>query len=284
MDDTLLLVLVRRLSAAGHPDGQAGLAALHLDDDTLVITPDAGPAVGMRPLALSVGELAGLVVGTHPEAPDSLLLHPRVGVPIGIQPRQDAQRGDLLAVGLRAERRAFTLPELTRGLRAVGARRGAPGNEHDLWFGALLSARQEAARADSWDKQAAAFTPHSLRRQLVDSLAALAIARYPGSPADQRALVAALEELASPLGRALEAMDAAAERLRSAGDFERLIAWRAWVEAIRSSFAAADRSWLAMTPVLARHAPVEATWSSADVSSRRRNSWWRSRGANGRAS
>ena len=238
----------------------------------------------MRPLALPVSELAGLAVGTHPDAPDALLLHPRRGVPLGIQPRQEAQRGDLLAIGRRAERRAFTLPELTRGLRAVGARRGAPGNEHDLWFGALLSARQEAARADSWANQAAAFTPHSLRRQLVNSLSALALARYPGSPPDQRALVAALEEHASPLERALEAMDAAAERLRSADDAERLIAWRAWVEATRTSFAAADRSWLAMTPVLARHAPGEATWSSADAASRRGSGWWRSRGADGRAS
>ncbi len=283
MDDMLLHVFVHRLSIDGRPDGQAGQAALQLDDDTLVITPDAGPRE-MRPVRLPLGRLAGLAVGTHPDAPDALLLHPLQGVAIGILSRREEQRGDLLSIGRRAERRAYTLPELTRGLRAVGSRSGAPGDEHDRWFGGLLTARREAARADGWAAQVKAFAPHPLRRQLADTLTALAVARHPASAPDQRALVAALEEQALPLERALESMEAATGRLHSAADHERLVAWRAWVEATRHCFVAADQGWLAMTPLLAWHDPVESTGKSAAAGSRRGGSWWRRRGLDERAS
>lgn len=278
--DTSLMVLVRRLAVDPELTGPAAFAALVVADDALVITPD-GVA---RPLVLPVGELAGLTIREHPEAPPTLLVHPLRGVALALQPRDESRRDDLLGVARRAERRAFALPELTRGLRAVGARRGAPGDDHDRWFSALLAARQRAAQAGDWDAQATAFAAGPLRLLLARTVTGMAAVRYPASPPDQRALAAALEECAAQFDEALEALAAAEGRLRAADDSRRLVAWREWVAAARQCFAAADRGWLAMAPLLTRHAPPAPAASApaaGGAASPAGAPWWRRAGGGG---
>ncbi|MHB1222904.1 MAG: hypothetical protein ACYC2G_02480 [Gemmatimonadaceae bacterium] len=276
--DTPLMVLVRRLALDPELTGPAALAALVIADDTLVITPDAGA----RPLILPLAALAGIGVRAHAAAPAALLVHPLRGVPLALQPRDESGRDDLIAVARRAERRAFALPELTRGLRAVGARRGVPGDDHDRWFGALLAARQRAARAGDWETRAAAFAGGPLRLLLEETVTGMAVVRYPASPPDQRALAAALEECASQLDEALQALTVVDGRLRAADDSRRLVAWRDWVAAARECFAAADRGWLAMAPLLARHAPATPPTPATETSPAGAG-WWRRGGAGGRA-
>lgn len=276
--ETPLPVLVRRLSADPDLTGPAGLAALDLTVDRVVLTPDSGAHTLVLPLA----ELAGLSVRLRPGIAAALLLHPLRGVAVAVQARDQSREDDLLALARRAEQRAFALPEFTRGLRAVGARRGAPGGDHDRWFGALLAARQEAAHAEHWNAQVAALAPAPLRRLLAQTVASLALSRYPASPPDQRALAAALEECASQFDGALEALALAAERLGAADDAERLVAWRDWVGAARHCFAAADSGWLAMAPLLARHEPPAHPLPAAGAAPGRRR-WWRRDDADGQA-
>ncbi|MEQ1691144.1 MAG: hypothetical protein ABMA00_07665, partial [Gemmatimonas sp.] len=48
----------------------------------------------------------------------------------------------LRTLGAQLLDRACVMPELTRGLRALGSLRGTPGPAHDAWFAPLLSARR----------------------------------------------------------------------------------------------------------------------------------------------
>ncbi len=152
--------------------------------------------------------------------------------------------------------RAYQLPEVTRALRAFGARRGRPGSDHDRFFAPLLDplrrARDHVARGTDrpWDAAAlvdAAAVAAGVRAA-VEGLAA----EHGGPQApDRRALAAELGELAGPLYDALGTLGAAAAALATAGAAERPAAWRAWAAALARAFAAADAAWEAMLPALA---------------------------------
>jgi hypothetical protein len=155
---------------------------------------------------------------------------------------------------------AFALPEVTRGLRGLGSRRGSPGSDHDRFFAPLLAplrrAREAAERAaPGWPRAAAfagAFDPPRMAAELRDTLAALATERWPESAPDRRALEAELHDLAEETLEGLDTLGAGTARLRDADDDEtREGAWRAWRTALVRAFAAADRCWLAALPALA---------------------------------
>lgn len=174
------------------------------------------------------------------------------------------------ALAAEIERRATVLPELTRALRAVGARRGAPGAEHDRFFAPLLEARARARAAEAWPAQLSAFAPAAFRTAWTELLRDLAAARHADSPPDRRALEAELEEALERALDSLAMVDATAERLRAAGDAERLRRWREWVDALARLFAEADRGWLAVLPVLASApAPAAAPTAERDTGPRR---------------
>ncbi|HEX6631346.1 MAG TPA: hypothetical protein VF048_09655, partial [Gemmatimonadaceae bacterium] len=128
-------------------------ALLTLGDDRLAIVLTAV----RRPLELRYATLEGVSAAT---AGDTSVLTLRL-------PRGDAMQLEgepviaTLAAGI--ERRAMVLPELTRALRAVGARRGAPGAEHDRFFAPLLEARARARAAEGWPGQLAAFAGAPVR-------------------------------------------------------------------------------------------------------------------------
>jgi hypothetical protein len=163
-------------------------------------------------------------------------------------PRADG--GDVPAPG------EYQLPEVTRALRAFGARRGRPGSDHDRFYAPLLDplrrARDHVARGTDRPWEAAALVDAGAVDAAVRAaLAALAAEHGGAQPADRRALAAELEELAGPLFGALGALGGAAGALAAAAPPERAAAWRAWAAALGRAFAAADATWEAMLPALA---------------------------------
>lgn len=150
----------------------------------------------------------------------------------------------------------YQLPEVTRALRAFGARRGRPGSDHDRFFAPLLDplrrARDHVARGTDrpWDaaRHVDAAAVAAGTRATLDAMAA----EHGGPHApDRRALAAELDELAEPLFAALGTLGSAAAALAAAGEAERPTAWRAWAAALAGAFTAADGVWEAMLPALA---------------------------------
>lgn len=149
----------------------------------------------------------------------------------------------LRALGAQLLDRACVMPELTRGLRALGSLRGSPGTSHDAWFAPLLSARRAVEGVSDPLRQLTLFDAGRLRETMSRVIAELAAIRAPTDQATQRAIEASLEEDAEPLFQALTRLALAADALRG-GDLDtRLADWRTWVSAIRLVFAAADESW-----------------------------------------
>jgi hypothetical protein len=138
---------------------------------------------------------------------------------------------------------ACTMPELTRDLRSLGSQRGAPGASHDAWFAALLSARRAVEGVFDPLRHLALFDATRLSAAATAVIAELAAIRAPTDAPAQRAIEAVLEEGAAPLFVAYERMRAAGDTLRGSAPDVRLAAWRAWVETVKQSFAAADGAW-----------------------------------------
>lgn len=150
----------------------------------------------------------------------------------------------------------YQLPEVTRALRAFGARRGRPGSDHDRFFAPLLDplrrARDHVARGTDrpWDA-ARCVDAGAVAADVRAALDALAAEHGGPRAPDRRALAAELDELAEPLFDALGALGGAADALAAAGDAGRPAAWRAWALALARAFAAADAAWESMLPALA---------------------------------
>jgi len=247
--DTSVEVVVHQLNAEGARSGLVGMASMSVTDEAILLTPRGE----VRVLTLRPEELSGVVVRG---ASRELFLHPSRIPAVVLRPESPDDASVFLELAGRMERTAFALPELTRGLRRVGGRRMAFDQDHDRWFGSLMTARRRAERADGWAARLDAFDADALRSAIGDALHSSSVARYPSSPPDQRALEAALEEHAAPLLESLHSLRGAAAAVRGSDDAHRVDAWRDWVAAIRASFMAADRGWGAMLPHFALHQPA----------------------------
>lgn len=139
--------------------------------------------------------------------------------------------------------RACAMPEVTRGLRALGSLRGTPGSAHDAWFAPLLSARRAVDGVSDPLRQLALMDATQLAEAMVKVIAALAAVRAPTDVPHQRAIEAVLEEHAEPLFAAIARMALAADVLHGSALDTRLSDWRRWVRSVREVFAAADESW-----------------------------------------
>ena len=148
----------------------------------------------------------------------------------------------------------YSLPEVTRALRAFGSRRGLPGSDHDRFFAPLVAALQAARAAHAsgagWHA-VDAIDALRVERALRDALGVLAVERAEGSAPDARALEAELEELCEPVFAALAALAECAALVRTSTDARRRDAWCAWTAQLASAFAALDRAWIADLPALA---------------------------------
>ena len=143
------------------------------------------------------------------------------------------------------------LPELTRGLRALGSvRQGGPSQT--LFFGPLLDARRRAAGARSAPARVRAFNARDLATALERAVERI-VADWPDDRgAARRALRAELTHRLDPYAQALRLLgDRAAPLLdASAADAADVHAWRAWTTQLSNVFSAADRCWMTIRTVV----------------------------------
>ncbi|HEU4995420.1 MAG TPA: hypothetical protein VFT29_11405 [Gemmatimonadaceae bacterium] len=138
------------------------------------------------------------------------------------------------------------LPEVTRGLRALGSPRRSSGAFQSQFFMPLVEARKKAA--DARDPQAClrAFNPDELARAMERAIDRI-VSGWPDTRASvRRALRAELTERVSNYLSALEVLSQRAAAALGANEESRLETWRAWTIQLAATFDAADRSWLAV--------------------------------------
>lgn len=144
------------------------------------------------------------------------------------------------------------LPELTRGLRALGSARRGGSAMQSLFFLPLLEGRRKAAEARSAVACLRAFDPAELTRAL-DRCIERMLAEWPDDrPAVRRALRARLLERVRDYSRALDDLSERAVAVVGAREENRLHAWREWTVQLAATFVAADRCWLALSTAVER--------------------------------
>lgn len=142
------------------------------------------------------------------------------------------------------------LPELTRALRALGSSRRSGGALQAQFFRPLLEARRKAAEARTAAACLRAFDTAELERSLARALDRM-LGEWPDAREPvRRAVRAEMAERVSGYSTALERLSELARHAQSAAETERLLAWRAWTAQLAATFDAADRSWLALSPLV----------------------------------
>lgn len=149
--------------------------------------------------------------------------------------------------------RACVVPELTRGLRALGSRRGVVGAAHDTWFSPFLAARRAIDGVSDPLRQVALLSAHQLRETMLTVIAELAAVRAPADVATRRAYEAVLEEAAEPMLEAIAKLSIAADALQGSATDTRLLDWRRWMDQLGAVFSAADDGWRSSAEVLGEH-------------------------------
>ena len=148
------------------------------------------------------------------------------------------------------------LPEVTRALRALGSRRGARGTRRNptdkeaRFFAPLIAARRTSMDARDAVGVIASFDAKRLAQEISAMILDFAAERSAGHPARRRALEAELGDAADQLSVALNDLDRLAAL--ATGDVDDLGRWRAWAAAVQQVFEAADRSWVAIEPIVSR--------------------------------
>lgn len=151
------------------------------------------------------------------------------------------------------QRRACTLPEVTRGLRTLGSPGGGAADDQQQFFAPILQARRRLEAGEPLDWQVAAFDAQTLGSRLRGALTAMAAGRFPDSPPHRRALEAELADAAGAVFARLAELEEAAHVVRQSPDAERFVAWRRWAGGVRALFVAADQGWRDVAAILARH-------------------------------
>jgi len=152
--------------------------------------------------------------------------------------------------------RACALPELARGARSVGSRRGGDPATQARFFAALLEARRRAELQNTAEGKVRALDGAEIATRVLEFLDGLARARWPNDLPEQRALCAELEECCEGMLAACSALSDAANVWFETPDQERLEAWRAWVVAAGRLFQASDRAWGRVAHALTSDTPA----------------------------
>ena len=138
------------------------------------------------------------------------------------------------------------LPELTRGLRALGSSRHDARALQSVFFMPLMDARRRAADAREPEARIRAFDVRELSRQL-ERLVDRIVSEWPDArPSARRAVRAQLQERVTPYANALAELQLRADELRQADEGDRLTAWRRWTVQLATVFSCADRSWVSL--------------------------------------
>lgn len=155
-------------------------------------------------------------------------------------------------------KRACTLPEVARTLRALGPRAAGGPDEEELgearerFFAPLIQARRRLEGGEPVEWLVADFSAAALAARVRGALATTAHERHEASAPHQRAMEARLLDACESLLAALDRVDRAAHALRESTEARRFERWRDWAVHVRAVFTEADRSWRAMAAVLTR--------------------------------
>lgn len=148
------------------------------------------------------------------------------------------------------------LPEVTRALRALGSRRGVggarrnPTDREGRFFAPFIRARRASMDARDAASVIRAFEPRELARSVAHTILAFASDLSAGHPARKRAMEAELDDAVQPLADALDRLrDLAA---LASSDVDDLGRWRSWAGGVQRVFDAADKSWVAIEPIVSR--------------------------------
>ena len=142
------------------------------------------------------------------------------------------------------------LPELTRGLRALGSSRRGAGSSQSMFFHPLIEARRRAADARTPAVRVAAFNAADLTKAL-DRVIDRIITEWPDKRESvRRAMRAEMQERTAAYAGALALLADRAAAALAADDATRLESWRAWTAQLAATFVAADRAWLALRSVV----------------------------------
>lgn len=155
---------------------------------------------------------------------------------------------------------ACVLPELTRGLKSLGSARARADAAQSEIFAPLLAARRRAARMGDPESRVQALDAGRLARELDVALRAVSAKRVRQATPERRALDAALDDAVAPLTATLISLGRAAEAYGRSADPNRLVAWRAWTDATRAAFSAADACWPAVHAALEQAHQPAARW------------------------
>jgi hypothetical protein len=147
---------------------------------------------------------------------------------------------------------ACPLPELARGHRLLGSRRGGHVDLQSKFLAPFVQARKRLEEEADLDARVATLDARALRDRLAAAVQGFATIAYPTSLPDRRALEAELEEALASLFSGISAMESAAGHFRKASEDVRFMAWRAWVSAVARVFALADESWASAARLLPR--------------------------------
>ncbi len=214
----------------------SGPGLVRLTSDILEFQSRAGGT-----LRMDYEELAGGAWRTG-----SLTIHGGAG---GSRVLVEASRG-LEFAWIQLLQRVCPLPEVARGHRLLGSRRGGSVDAQARFLAPLMQARRRIESEADLEARVAAIEARALRERIAVSLQAIARDAYPGSHPDQRGLEAELEEAMAPFFAGLDAMESAATHFRSAPETIRFIAWREWVSAVSTAFALADSGWASAARLL----------------------------------
>ena len=149
----------------------------------------------------------------------------------------------------------FTLPELTRPLRALGSARWLRDADHARLLGPLLAARRIAARVRTAEGQVIAFQADRLRRALAEAVDQMAAARHPRLASDRRAFAARMTDAGAPVWQALDVLEERGAAVMRADTAARAAAWSEWVAVLQRLFLAADAWWMAIVEQRDGHRP-----------------------------
>jgi hypothetical protein len=139
------------------------------------------------------------------------------------------------------------LPELTRGLRALGSSRdGRGGSLQSQFFLPLIDARRRAAAAKTPGARLKSFDAAELSRSLTRFLERIVTDWPDKRDSVRRALRAELKYRATPYVAALARLGVRATEADEADEATRRDAWRAWTTELAATFQAADLTWLAL--------------------------------------
>ena len=220
---------------------RSGAARLRLAEMALEVTPAGGD-----PIVAPYASLSGASFRAA-----SLTLHAAAG-----EMRLDADTGlDRAWVLLVA--RACPVPEFTRGLRALGSRRGGDAAAQVRFFAPLLQARRRLEEEADVERRLEVFSAPDLMERMRQTVAALATEWYPHTGPDHRALEAELLDALDALFARFEALGTSASRFREAPEAARFDHWRHWLGEVAGVFADADAGWSAAVRCLPQRPPVE---------------------------